>query len=122
MRKIKIIISTLQSEAELNDSPMANSLWQALPIKGKASRWGDEIYFRVDVKPARGESREVVELGEIAFWKPGGAFCIFFGPTPVSTETEIRPASEVIILGKITGSLEIFKSVKDGQEIVVERV
>ncbi|MBE0477756.1 hypothetical protein IBX65_01370 [Candidatus Aerophobetes bacterium] len=121
MRKIKIRTRGFEREAELNDSAMANSFYQALPVKGKANRWGDEIYFRVPVKHAPGEAKGVVDEGDVAFWPPGNAFCIFFGPTPVSTEREIRPASEVIILGKIKDDLEVFKWVKDGQEIIIER-
>lgn len=121
MKRVKILTRGVQSEAELNDSPMAQSFWEALPIKGKANRWGDEIYFSVPVKPSTGKKVSVVEKGDIAFWPPGSAFCLFFGPTPVSTENEIRPASEVILLGKVKGDLEPFKAVKDGEEVVVER-
>jgi len=121
MKKIKILTRGVEREAELNDSEMAESLWQALPIKGKANRWGDEIYFRVPVKPSSGEKKVVVEEGDIAFWPEGRAFCIFFGPTPISTDKEIRPASEVIMLGKVKGNLEAFKSVKEGQEVIIER-
>jgi hypothetical protein len=122
MRKIKILVSGVQGEAELADSPMASAFWEALPIRGRANRWGDEIYFRVPLTPAPGEKRTVVEEGDIAFWPPGSAFCLFFGPTPVSTEKEIRPASEVILLGKVKGDLEPFKSVKEGDEVLIERL
>jgi len=121
MRKIKISTQGVEREAELNNSPMADALWKALPIKGKANRWGDEIYFRIKVEYVSGEMKEVVEEGDIAFWPPGSAFCIFFGPTPVSTESQIRPASEVAVLGRIKGDLKPFKSVKDGDEIFIEK-
>lgn len=122
MKKINILTGEIQREAELNDSAMADSLWQALPVRGKANRWGDEIYFSVPVKVASGEKKGVVEEGDIAFWPQGSAFCLFFGPTPVSTESEIRPASEVIMLGKVKGDLQPFKSVRDGQEVIIERI
>jgi len=64
----------------------------------------------------------VVEKGDIAFWSPGKAFCIFFGPTPMSQGEEIRAASPVIMLGKVQGSLEEFKKVQDGDEIRLEKV
>jgi len=121
MKKIKILTKGIEREAELNDSPMAESLWEALPIKGKANRWGDEIYFKIKARYVPSEMKEVVEEGDIAFWPPGNAFCIFFGPTPVSTEKEIRPASEVAILGKVKGDLEVFKAVKDGDEVIIEK-
>jgi len=122
MRKIKIIISEIEKYVILNNSPMAESLWSSLPIQGKANRWGDEIYFSIPVKEARGERKSVVEKGDVAFWPPGKAFCIFFGPTPISTEEEIRPASEVILLGKVEGDLTEFKKVKDGEIVQLQKV
>jgi len=86
MRSIKILAPGFQREAELNDSPMASVFWEALPIKGQANRWGDEIYFRIPVNEAEGERKNVVKEGDIAYWPSGSCFCIFFGPTPISTE------------------------------------
>ena len=51
-------------------------------------------------------AREVVQAGEIGFWPPGSAFCIFFGCTPASEGDEIRAASAVNIVGRIEGNLE----------------
>ena len=42
-------------------------------------------------------------MGDLGYWPPGNAFCIFFGKTPVSTDKEIRPASAVCIIGKLLG-------------------
>ena len=121
MERIKISIKGIKREVKLNTSEMASSVWKILPVKGKANRWGDEIYFSISVKIVPGETKKVVEKGDIAFCPPD-AFCIFFGPTPASTETEIRPASEVILLGKVEGDLEAFKTVKDGDQVLIERV
>ena len=121
-REIKILAGEVESRAVLNSSSMAEALWKSLPQVSSASRWGDEIYFTISVEPAEGEKKEVVEKGDIAFWPPGKAFCIFFGPTPISRGEEIRPASAVIMLGKIEGSLEEFKKVRDGDEIRLEKV
>ncbi|MBC7190139.1 hypothetical protein H5U35_08075, partial [Candidatus Aerophobetes bacterium] len=79
-------------------------------------------YFRIRVKSVPDKMKEVVEEGDIAFWPPGSAFCIFFGPTPVSKEKEIRPASEVVVLGKVEGDLDAFRSVRDGDEVIIEKV
>ncbi len=120
MKKIKISVKGIKREAKLNTSAMVNSVWEVLPVKAKANRWGDEIYFSISVKTVSGETKEVVEKGDIAFCPPD-AFCIFFGLTPASTETEIRPASEVILLGKVEGDLEAFKTVKDGDQVLIEK-
>jgi len=121
MKKIKIITSKIERYAVLNNSPMAESLWASLPIQSRTNRWGDEIYFSILLKEEEGERKDVVQKGDIAFWPPGKAFCIFFGFTPISTEKEIRPASEVILLGKVEGDLEEFKTVKDGEIIQLQK-
>jgi hypothetical protein len=48
--------------------------------------------------------------------------CLFFGPTPISKGNEIRPASPVNIVGKITGNLDILEKVDDGMDILIEKV
>jgi hypothetical protein len=121
-REIRILTGKIQRKAVLNSSSMAEALWKSLPQTSSVSRWGDEIYFVTSVEPAGGEKKEVVEKGDIAFWPPGKAFCIFFGPTPMSQGEEIRAASPVVMLGKVQGSLEEFKKVQDGDEIRLEKV
>jgi hypothetical protein len=63
----------------------------------------------------------VVELGDVGYWPPGSAFCIFFGRTPVSGPGEIRPASAVNVLGKIDGDPKVFKAVSSGASVTIER-
>ena len=120
-REIRILTGKIQRKAVLNSSSVAEALWKSLPQTSSVSRWGDEIYFATSVEPAGSEKKEVVEKGDIAFWPPGKAFCIFFGPTPVSQGEEIRAASPVVMLGKVQGSLEELKKVQDGDEIRLEK-
>lgn len=122
MRKIKITAGAVQATAELNDSATANAIWDALPIKARANTWGDEIYFGIPVHVGEENGKEVVDLGDIAYWPPGSAFCIFFGPTPASRGSEIRPASAVNVVGKIEGDPKVFKSVRSGEQVVIEKV
>ncbi len=92
---------------------------EALPIRGVVNRWGDEIYFETDVEiDVEENSKEIVELGDLAYWIPGRAICVFFGKTPISDEF-IRPASAVNVIGKVLGDLEEFKKSKDGDEIEI---
>lgn len=107
--KIFIIIGNESVSAELNDSKTAEQILSNLPIESDFSTWGDEIYFSIPVKMGPENSKDIVELGEIAYWPPGNAFCIFYGATPGSTEDEIRPASAVNPLGWIKGDSKIFK-------------
>lgn len=120
-KAIRIQAGPVSMTAELNDSPTAEALYSALPIKAQAQTWGDEIYFRIPVKqPLDKTAVEVVEIGDLGYWPTGSAFCIFFGPTPVSRGNEIRPAGAVNIIGKIKGDAKNFKSVRDGDPVVLE--
>jgi hypothetical protein len=121
-KKIRILVSDLEIEAELNESKTAQLIWKALPIEAKGNLWGEEIYFAIPVKtgPETG-AREVVSAGELGYWPIGHAFCIFFGPTPASRGDEIRAASEVNVIGKVLGDPKVFLKVKDGVKVVLEK-
>jgi len=109
--KIFITIQKQLFAAELNESPGAKQLLDALPLKLHMSRWGDEYYGDCGLEIALDDSaREVVEVGQIAYWPPGSALCFFFGPTPASTDERPRAASAVAPLGKFAVSVEAFKN------------
>ena len=121
-KKIRILVSDLKVEAELNESNTARMIWEALPIEAKANLWGEEIYFSIPVKTGQEkDAREVVSSGELGYWPPGHAFCIFFGPTPASRGDEIRAASAVNITGKVLSDPKAFLKVKDGAKIILEK-
>ena len=120
-RKIRITAGSVQAEAKLDGSKTAHAIWDALPITAKAETWGDEIYFAIPVHLKEETPKEVVELGDLGYWPPGNAFCIFFGPTPASHGQEIRPASPVNIFGRIVGDPKIFKKVRTGTTVSIER-
>ncbi|HEY63433.1 MAG TPA: hypothetical protein G4O02_02570 [Caldilineae bacterium] len=122
MRRIRITAGSVSAEAELNDSATADAIWQALPLKARANTWGDEIYFGIPVHVGEEDAQEVVEMGDLGYWPPGHAFCIFFGRTPASIGDEIRPASPVNVFGKVVGDPTVFKAVRDGEEVVVEAI
>ena len=122
MKTITLSAGNVSLAAELNDGPTAQRIWQALPIEGKANRWGDEIYFEIPVKAGQEpDAREQVEVGELGYWPVGHAFCIFFGPTPVSTDEHPRAYSPVNILGRVTGDATRFRAVKDGVRVQIIR-
>ena len=121
-RKITITAGQVSATAVLHQTPSAEAIWSALPIEARANTWGDEIYFSIPVKTElEKNAQEVVELGDLGYWPPGTAFCIFFGPTPTSDGDEIRPASAVNIVGKVQGDPKAFKQVASGAKIVIER-
>ena len=121
-RKIRILMNDLKVEAELNESKTAKLVWEALPIEAKVNTWGEEIYFGIPVKMGIEEgAREVVSSGELGYWPSGHAFCIFFGPTPVSREGEIRAASAVNVIGKVLSDAKVFRKLKDGTKVILEK-
>ena len=121
-KKIRILVSDLKVEAELNESKTAQMIWEALPVEAKAALWGEEIYFAIPVKAGlEMGSREVVSKGELGYWPTGHAFCIFFGPTPASRGEEIRAASAVNVIGRVLSEPNVFLKVKDGAKITLEK-
>ncbi len=121
MRKITIRAGEVTAGATLNETRTAEAIWSALPIEARANTWGDEIYFSIPVRLETERGQEVVEMGDLGYWEPGSAFCIFFGLTPVSRGNEIRPASEVTVFGKMDGDPKVFKKVPSGTRIVIEQ-
>jgi hypothetical protein len=121
-KKIKIRAGNVEAEAVLNDSLTAKNIWEALPIEAKANTWGDEIYFAIPVKaPLEKTAQELVEVGDLGYWPSGNAFCIFFGPTPMSRGQEIRPASAVNVIGRVSGDAKVFKKVPSGAKVRLEQ-
>jgi len=111
-RRIRLSAGKLRMLAELNDTETADRIWEALPIDGKGQVWGDEIYFAIPVKMPEQDGQRTVPSGTLAYWPPGHAFCIFFGQTPYSA---------VNVVGKLLGTPEDWKKVKDGTEVAIEK-
>jgi len=106
---------------EASDSSTARAIWDALPIEVPGSTWGDEIYFGIPVQKGEEDAKAVVDVGDLGYWPPGHAFCIFFGPTPASRGDEVRPASPVNVVGRIEGDATVFKKVASGTRVRLER-
>ncbi len=120
--QIQITAGDVRLRAELNDSATARAIYGALPISGKGNRWGDEIYFAIPVdEPLAPDATENVEVAELGYWPPGKAFCIFFGPTPVSPGDEPRAASAVNRIGKVTDNVRPLTEVRHGTEVRLDR-
>lgn len=109
---MKIKTKGFDSEVELNNTKAAFLLKKALPLKGKAHVWQDEIYFEVPVTDDSSLKTEKVSSGDVAYWPPGKCFCVFFGNT--------QPVSAVTIIGKVKSNLEGFRGIRDGAAIELE--
>lgn len=120
-RKITITAGKVSLPATLNDTPSARAVGKALPIEARVNRWGEEIYFEIPVQlDESNDARAEMQVGELAYWAPGSAFCIFFGRTPVSEGLEPRAASPVNPLGKVDGDATAFKAIRSGEKIRIE--
>ena len=122
--RIRIITPSageVQAELSEENPRTAQAIWEALPIEARVNTWGDEIYFSIPVDIGAENPKEIVDMGDLGYWPPGNAFCIFFGPTPASRGDEIRPASPVNVVGRVLGDPMVFKKVRGGERVTLER-
>ena len=121
--EIVITAGDIKLAGFLSDTPTGRALADALPFKGQAHLWGEEIYFPVPhvVQDLDDTAATVVQVGDLGYWPPGKAFCIFFGLTPASVPGEIRPASAVNLVGRLTGDPCCLTAVAEGTLVRVER-
>src|SRR3569833_2040071 len=89
--------------ALLHETPVADAIWDSLPFQSTFNTWGDEIYFDCGVAIDPENAQPTVNVGDVAYWPPGQAICLFWGPTPTSGPDEIRPASPVAVFGAVVG-------------------
>ena len=109
-------------EAELGTSATAVKILEALPFESTVNTWGNEIYFTIPVAMQQEpDARAEVEIGELAYWPMGKAFCIFFGPTPVSRDEKPRAYSPVNVFGRVKGDATVLKGIANGARISVNR-
>jgi hypothetical protein len=124
--ELVIKIKTTQGELSVKkyDEHNKNTLkiiLDNLPIEGIVNTWGDEIYFETELEINEEKTQREVEIGELAFWPPGKAICIFFGKTPISESNKPKAASPVNVFGKIIESeINILSKLKNGERISLE--
>jgi hypothetical protein len=121
--KILIRAGEYSIPATLNNNLTANKIFEALPFEGKGNRWGDEIYFTIPVTVDEADdARQEMAVGELAYWPSGSAFCIFFGPTPVSIGDVPRAYTNVNPFGNLDEDPSPLKNVPDGEVIKIEKL
>jgi hypothetical protein len=122
IRPILIVAGDVELRAELNDSDAAQAIYDSLPIVASGNRWGEEIYFEIPVDQPLSENATVeVAVGDLGYWPPGKAFCIFFGRTPVSTSDQPRAASPVNSIGRVLGDATDLSAVLDGATVRIDK-
>lgn len=121
---IKLTIGDVALDATLNDSETAQAIAAALPATVHMSRWGDEYYGSIgDLGVGQSaDARDLMKVGELAYWTPGAALCIFFGPTPASVGDEPRAASPVNPVGEVASDIEALKDMPASITAEIEKV
>ncbi len=122
--KIRIVLERGEIGATLDGSATAEAVQAALPLQGTVNRWGDEIYFSIPVMVEEApDARQDMAVGELGYWPVGRAFCVFFGPTPVSTGSLPRAYSNVNPFGRLEGEEAAIRSLlsgtRDGETVSV---
>ncbi|MHA1145509.1 MAG: cyclophilin-like family protein [Candidatus Helarchaeota archaeon] len=105
---------------------LAKMFHDSLPTREvPAHIWGQEIFCYLDdifQDAPLNVAQTRLEVGQIAFY-PGRFFydkfepnnpilCIFFGPTPISTDAHPVAADDVYVLGEIIENFDILKEVE----------
>ena len=123
MKKIKIKFSNDFIIVELNNSDTAKQIYTSCPIKSSTNTWGNEIYFETAIKVKKDKTaKDIINLGEIAYWVEGSSIAIGFGPTPISKADEIRLVTKANIIGKTKSNLSSLGMVNSGEIVIVERM
>lgn len=122
MSDLIITVNGVELEASwTEENPETRAaLEAALPIEGRGSRWGDELYFETEVDVPLERGKEVVPVGAVAYWPRGNALCIFWGATPASRDGEPRASSPVSVVARI-GDVSSLDGLKGGADVRVER-
>lgn len=120
MTQITITVGTISIDCETLDTPTAKAILDAIPFTSRASTWGDEVYFSTPLSLEREpDARELMQLGEIAFWNDGDAIAIGYGETPVSAPGEIRLASPANVWARALNDVTVLAAANSGDPIEV---
>lgn len=89
------------------------TLARKLPLEGFAAKWEFGVYFQIDV--TRGAEKEVrhVKPGDIGYWPPSQAICLFFA--------EATPPAQMVKIGNIIDDPGVLPKAKSGSRIRIVR-
>lgn len=121
MPEILIISGDEVVEAELFETSTAIQILNALPLSGTINTWGEEVFFNIPIsgKPEANATDEL-NIGDLAYWPLGPAFCIFYGKTPVSKNDNPRAYSPVNIIGRVIKNMEGLRNFKENEIMEVK--
>ena len=122
MNSINLKFSNYTLNIKLRSTNTANAIKNILPFKSIVKTWGDEIYFEIPIKKnldLESDAKDVINLGEIAYWIDGKCIAIGYGKTPISQNNEIRLAAKTNIWGDAVLDVKELGRIKDGDEVII---
>ena len=123
LQKIKINFLNNFIIVELDNTDTAKKIYDSCPLRSITNTWGNEIYFETAIKVTKDKTaKDIINLGEIAYWVEGSSIAIGFGPTPISKADEIRLVTKANIIGKTKSNLSLLGMVNSGEIVIVERM
>ena len=121
MKKLILKFNSKLFEVNLRDTETARLISKSVPINSKIQMWGEEIFFNTNIQVAlENDAKEVMQLGELAFWTEGSAIAIGYGKTPVSIDQEIRLIGPCNVWGDGNFKKSDFDDIKPGDEISLD--
>ena len=122
MNSIKLKFSNYTLNIKLRSTNTANAIKNILPFKSIVKTWGDEIYFEIPIEKnidLESDAKDVIDLGEVAYWIDGKSIAIGYGKTPISQNNEIRLAAKTNIWGDAVLDVKELRKIRDGDEIII---
>ena len=123
MRKVILKCKETKLVLDLRETLTADIIYNALPLKSKVQKWGDEIYFETGLSiELETDAKSIVNIGEIAFWNSGSAIAIGYGKTPISKGNEIRLISPCNIWADSKFEKSCIENIKENETIILEKI
>ena len=120
--KLRLEVGKFHFLVSLQNTPTAKAVFDAAPFEGRASTWGEEVYFATPVSAKlEPDAQQVVEPGTVCFWTEGDALALPYGRTPISTDERPRLASRCNVLGRLEGDPRALAKIRSGDRISVTR-
>ena len=115
---IKILVKGKgEAEGELVrfSAPLTvETLLSKLPIEGRAHTRGGGLSMIIGIKRGAEKGSSSAKAGDIAYWPMGDSLVIY--------PRDARPYGPVNKVGTITENLELFKDLRGGVEIRIQRL
>ena len=122
MNSINLKFSNYTLNIKLRSTNTANAIKNILPFKSIVKTWGDEIYFEIPIEKnidLESDAKDIIDLGEVAYWIDGKSIAIGYGKTPISQNNEIRLAAKTNIWGDAVLDVKELGKIRDGDEIII---